>query len=175
MKREYDYTQIVKLNHNEVASKINIETGEVTEIKQRVNNIPSGKSKLDYERFYIKNENFTKICKNLKLLTYEELGIVDYMCSISEFNTNSLSPLSDETTNIYLAETFDIPRHRIPKIMKKLFTLGVYLQLKYFSASLHKEVNCWVLNPNISWKGKLKDDSMFEHFKDTTISKLLNK
>ena len=69
-----------------------------------------------------------------------------------------------------MAEIFNISPTIVNKTFDKLFDLGVYAQLK-ISTSNGNEF--WILNPYIYWKGKLKDDSLFIHFYDTTISKLL--
>ena len=167
------YTTQVKLNHNEVPAKINMETGEVLTISKRHNNIPDGKSKLDYDRFHIKNDKLSNLVKN-GILTHEENSIISLMCSMSEMGTNALKPLTDDTNLILLADHFSINRHKVGRVLERLRTLGVFLQIRYFSDSQQKDVSYWVLNPNISWKGRLKDDSMFAHFSDTTITKLLN-
>lgn len=169
----YVYNKPIKLKHSEIPAKLDQETGEITVIKKRQNNIPEGKSLLDYERFHMKNDKFSKIALQTKILSYEELGVIDYMCTLSEFGTNSLKPLNDEITSLELEAIFNISRNRVKKLFNKLFQLGVYLQITYYSNTEMTEVTYWVLNPYISWKGKLKEDSMFSHFKDTTITKLL--
>lgn len=171
--KSYDYEKTVRLKHHEKAAKINTWTGEVKEVADRPNNIPDGKSKLDYERYHISNDKFIKAVISTGVLDYEHLGIISYMSSIAEINTNSLRPLTNDTTAVDLAEKFGINRKKVKVIFDKLFKVGVFLQLNYYSYSEDREVTYWVLNPYISWKGKLKDDSIFSHFKDTTIAKLL--
>jgi len=165
------YTKEVKLKHDEVAAKINTRTGEVIEVKQRPNNLPEGKSKLDYKKYHITNDLFATRVKGI--FSYEEIGIVTYMSSIAEINTNSLKPLTNETSAVILGEKFGIDRKKVKKIFDKLFNWGVYLQLTYYSYSEDAKVTYWVLNPFISWKGNLKDDSIYTHFKDTNLTKLL--
>lgn len=167
------YTQNLKLKHNEVPAKIDMETGEVITISRRVNNLPEGKSKLDYDRFHIKNDNLSNLVRN-GIITHEENSIISLMCSMAEMGTNALKPITDETSLLLLADEFSVNRNRIGKVIERLRTLGVFLQIRYFSHSQQKDVTYWVLNPNISWKGRLKDDSIFNHFHDTTITKLLN-
>ena len=59
--------------------------------------------------------------------------------------------------------------------MKAEFAVSDY---KEYQKALDKYKNelkeYWVLNPNISWKGRLKDDSIFKHFSNTDISKLIS-
>lgn len=167
------YKVEVKLNHNEVAAKVNTETGDTKLVKFRPNNLPEGKSKLDYQRYHISNDLFANRMLSQGILNNEELGIIAHMGSMVEINTNSLRPLTDDTTMKELAERFFVDRRRVDKIFKKLYTLGVYMQMRYFSDSEKKEVEYWVLNPYISWKGNLKNDSIFAAFIDTTIARLL--
>ena len=171
--KNWDYEQTVKLRHNEELIKVDVETGDMSKITKRNNNLPKGKSVLDYSRFHIGNDLFTKAMLKGNLMTNEELGIVSHMSSLAEINTNSLRPITDDTTLKELSERFRVDRRRVEAIFKKLFHLGVYMQLRYFSDSEQQEVQYWVLNPYISWKGKLKTDSIFMQFADTTIAKLL--
>ena len=173
MPKNYDYEKTIKLKHHERPAKIDSSTGEVIEIKERPNNIPDGKSLLNYERFHMKNDKLAKVAKQTGLLSYEDLGIIDYMCTISEMGTNSLKPLTDDTSTRDLESLFDIPKNRVKKVFDKLFNLGVYLQITYYSAREDQKLTYWVLNPYISWKGKLRNDSMFKHFNDTAITKLI--
>ena len=167
--KNWDYTREVKLKHNEtlwVGDKV---TGDLNELVPDKLNAPVEKSYLNYKHFNIVDSDLFK--KLSKYFTMEELGIIAYMASMAEFNTNSLKPLSDETSLRELEELFNTSKNRVGKIMDKLFKFGVYLQIKVYKNEL-KEY--WVLNPNISWKGRLKDDSIFKHFKNTDISKLVS-
>ena len=38
------YEQTIKLQHNEIAAKVSLETGELQEVKKRPNNIPRSES-----------------------------------------------------------------------------------------------------------------------------------
>lgn len=171
--KDFDYESTIKLKHYESPAKINKQTGEVSEIetKKKVNNIPKDKILCNINNFTKLNCNVFPKLKALGLLTMEEIGIVSYMCSIAEFNTNSLKPLNNETTLQDLADTFDIGKNRVKKVFDKLFNLGVYAQFK-IAENGTKEY--WILNPNISWKGKLVTDSIFKQFEKCTISKLFN-
>lgn len=165
------YKREIKLENYEVPAKINKKTGEVKEVRYRANNIPDGKSRLDYRKYHISNDLFATRVQNV--FTYEEIGIVSYMSSIAEINTNSLKPLTNETSAVELSERFGIDRRKVKKIFDKLFHWGVYLQITYYSYLEDAKVTYWVLNPFISWKGNLKDDSLFTHFYDTNLTKLL--
>lgn len=164
------YKKTVTLNHNESVLKVNKETGEIKEIPYINNNLPEGKSLDSLGNFTKLNVSLINRLKDSKLLTTEEVGIVCYMSAIAEFGTNSLKPLSNDSTVRELSSEFGIGINRVTKVFEKLFILGVYMQIRIHSGDL-KEY--WVLNPNISWKGRIKSDSLFEHFKDCTITRLL--
>jgi hypothetical protein len=50
-------------------------------------------------------------------------------------------------------------------------SLGVYAHIRIHETEISEY---WILNPYISWKGKLKSDSIFVQFANTKISKLLS-
>jgi hypothetical protein len=163
------YTKQITLEHNELPAKISQETGEVTILKQRPNNIPEGKSYLNYNKFGMLNIELSK--KLEKYFSNTELSIIFKLINRCEFNTNSLKPFNDETSIRTLAEEFNLSTTTVPKVFNKLFDMGVYLQIKISEDSQVNEY--WVLNPYIFWRGKLKDDSLFVRFSNTDISKLL--
>lgn len=162
------YTKEVKLQDNEVAAKVNLETGEVTELSKRPNNIPEGKSKLDYSDFGMINVDMLKILK--KELTHLELSIVMIMISKADFNSNSLKPLNDDTSIRTLSKEFDISINTVPKVISSLRDKGVFASFRIVE---DEPKEYWILNPYIFWKGRLKDDSIFSHFQKTKIVKLL--
>jgi hypothetical protein len=161
-------TEAIRLEDNEVLAKINAETGEIKEIKSRPNNIPEGMSRLDYQNFGIINLDMLPILQ--KYLTHTEISIVVSMILKADYNSNSLAPLSNETSIRDLAEIFNISPTIVKKTFEKLFNLGVYGKLEVATDSGNE---FWILNPYIYWKGKLKNDSIFKHFANTDIAKLL--
>jgi reverse gyrase len=166
------YTREITLDDNEIPAKVNVETGELTTLKpKRKTKLPKGKSKLNYKTFQIVNAEASKLL--ISGLTKEELGLVYVMIQMSEYNSNSLDPLTDETSMVKLSEHFGVDRERIGKLLKRLFEAGVYNTYTYFSATYNRKVTSWVLSPYVSWRGKTVDDSLFEHFKDTNLAKAL--
>lgn len=165
------YTQEVKLNHNESAARVDNETGEVVFIKKRINNLPEGKSPLKYKNFALVNEQALKILK--RKLTNEELGVILYMISLANFNSNSLKPLNNETSSVVLSDIFGVDRRRVKSMFNKFYELGVYNSYNTFSVTESESKTYWILSPYISWKGKLVDDSIFYDFSDTELAKLL--
>lgn len=163
------YTTNLRLKHNEIPAKVDIDTGEVLTINRRPNNFPDGKSKLDYEEFGMINIKMLRVLREECSRT--EISIIMHMVDLSEFGTNSLRPLNDETSYRELGKVFDLDHKTIKDIFVKLKYLGVYLQLNITEVDGAKEY--WVLNPYISWKGRLKTDSLFITFANTRIVKLL--
>jgi reverse gyrase len=163
------YIKEIKLNDNEIASKINLETGEVTPLGNRPNNLPKDKSKLNYQNFGMLNLDISK--KLEKYFSNLELAIIFKMINRVEFNSNSLRPFNDETSLRTLSDEFNISKNSVPKIFRKLFEKGVFAQLHI--SENDKERDYWILNPYIFWKGTLKQDSIFKHFANTDISKLI--
>lgn len=163
------YTQSVELNNNETLAKVNTETGEVTTFQSNKRKLPEGKSKLDYDNFSIINNNMLRVL--FKECSSSEIKVILHMIYLSEFNTNSLNPLNNETSHRELGKIFDLDHKTIKTIFTHLKELGVYLQLNITEVDGVKEY--WVLNPYISWKGKLKSDSLFLTFANTKIVRLL--
>jgi len=162
------YEKLLKLRDNEIPAKVNTETGEIMEVKRRKNNIPDGYSRLKYDNFGIINLDMLKVLK--MLLTDTEIGIVISMIMKAEYESNSLAPLNDETSIRQLSEVFGISPSIVKKTFIKLFDLGVYAQLKIARSDGNA---FWILNPNIYWKGRIKQDSIFLHFENTTITKMV--
>ena len=169
--KKYMYKHTATLQHNERLLKENQETGEVNYIPHIIPaNIPDGKSKLDYQEFGMLNIKASKVLE--KHLSNLELSIVFKMISKCEFNTNSLKPLNNETSIRILAEEFNLSVNTVPKVLKRLYDLGVYMQLQIVENS--QENSYWVLNPYIFWRGRLKNDSLFITFSNTDLGRLLN-
>jgi hypothetical protein len=163
------YTKEIKLNDNEIAGRINVETGEVTPLGARPNNLPKDKSKLNYQNFGMLNLDISK--KLEKYFSNLELAIIFKMINRVEFSSNSLRPFNDETSLRTLSEEFNLSINSVPKVFAKLYEMGVYAQLNICEDSQKKDY--WILNPYIFWKGTLKTDSIFKHFAKTDISKLI--
>ena len=158
----------IKLKDNELPAKVNTEDGDVEVIATKISTMPEGMSRLDYENFGMINLDMLPILH--KYLTHTEISIVVSMIMRADYSSNSLAPLSNETSIRQLAEIFGISPTIVKKTFDKLFRLGVYLQIKVYEEQLNEY---WVLNPYIYWKGRLKSDSIFKHFANTDITKLL--
>ena len=163
------YEKTIKLNHNEVAAKVNTETGEVSTINQRPNNIPQGQERFSYD------ESFHKAYERSWLYLAKELSGVELkmalmMSCMTEYATNSLAPLDNKTSYDMLSERFKISKGSIGKVLNKLFEVGVYASFKY-SHYRRGTVEEWVFNPFISFKGKLINSDLKNLFINTKVAK----
>lgn len=161
------YDVKIKLKDDEVAARVNVQTGEVVPLRK--SNIPKGKSVLNYQSFALVNNEAIKLLS--QFMSNEEMGIIYKMIFKANFNTNSLKPLSDESSVRVLSEEFNVGKNKVVGIFKKLFEFGVYAHIKIHEEQLSEY---WILNPYISWKGTLKSDAIFSQFSFTKIAKLLS-
>jgi predicted transcriptional regulator len=165
----YDY--YVGFAHNEKAYSANPDTGE---LKQKViRSLPDGKE------FFIPEEPFYKCYKRiheylLNNLTVYEMNVVNRMISIAKRNTNSLIPLNDGMSAKHLSEILFSDRKRIKKILERLFDLGVYGKFE-IAKEVDKGVSYkkyWILNPYISFEGKIISTDIKELFEGTVITNI---
>lgn len=139
--------------------------GEYKELKQRPNNLPSGKLKTNYEEFGI--INIKALTELIKLIDNEHIGVIAHMIQLADYRDNSLSPLCDNLSLRLKGEALSINKDRVNKICDKLFSIGVFGK---WDSDGNK---CWVLNPNVCAKTKFLNDSLYGLFRDSTISKLV--
>ena len=92
------------------------------------------------------------------------------MCRMAQMNTNSLQPLNDATTAMELAECFKLDRRRTKKTFEKLFNLGIYGKFSVVDENI-AFTKYWVLNPYLSFGGKIIDSSIARLFKGTRLTK----
>jgi len=163
------YQKTVSLKSNEVAAKLNIETGEVTEIKSRPNNIPDGKEKFEYDASFTKSyeKSWLYLVSNLKP---HELKIAVKMGTMTEYSTNSLAPLDNDMQMQELSELFGIGINQVRKSFKRLMDIGVYASFTYGHYK-RGTVTEWVFNPFISFKGKLIDSDLKNLFINTPVAR----
>lgn len=162
------YEQTIKLQHNEIAAKVNLETGELQEVKKRPNNIPQGKEKFDYDQAFIKSyeKSWEFLVNNLKK---HELMVAVLMSTMTEYSTNSLAPLDDTVQMNHLSEKFGIGINQVKSTFKRLMDVGVYASFRYghYKRGIVTE---WVFNPFISFKGKLVDSDLKNLFLNTPVA-----
>lgn len=173
VKKDYDYTTELRLKSNEVAAKINLTTGETTTVSKKVNNLPNDKEVFLPEGVFRKD--YTKSWEFLdKVLTPLEFKVVAKLCRMAKMNTNSLEPLNDDTTIQVIAKEFSIGRNKVTPLFKKLFDLGVYAKFEVSKPDL-PYTKYWILNPYLSFSGKLIHSDIAKLFHNTIIEKEYNK
>lgn len=163
------YKKTIKLHHHETPYAIDKLTGEHREIKMGVNNIPIGKQKFDFD------ESFHKAYEKVWLylvdnLSDKEIKVALMMSCMTEYETNSLAPLDDNTSYQMIADKFNLSKSNVKKIFKNLFDIGVYASFKY-SHYKRGTVEEWVFNPFISFKGKLINSDLKNLFLNTKVAK----
>jgi len=168
MRRE-TYKREIGLQDNEIPARKDLETGKYTDVPdKRKNNIPKGKTLVNQKDFSKVNNKVIPFLRDN--LSNTELSIIFQMIGLTEFNTNSLKPLSNETALKDLAEQFDVGINQVKKYFKNLFDLGVYAQ---FKIAKNGEKEFWILSPYISFKGNTAEDSIFTNFEGTKIEKFV--
>ena len=163
------YTRNLKLRDNEVPAKIDMETGEIIEVRNIFNSIPDGKE------LWLKNEKFSKMFTYswkflVKTLSSDELKVLVLMSLAAQPSTNSMPPLNEEVSMLQMEEYFGVSRKKLPNIFKKLFDIGVFAK---FEVATHEEhyKKYWILNPYISFRGRLISSDIAKLFYGTTIEK----
>lgn len=160
------YKKEINLDHNEIAAKVNNETGELTLFTNRPNNIPENKTIQKFEEFNKVNSKAIRFLETV--LTNEELGIVFKMINRADYETNVMLPLNDDSSYREISNEFGINKDKVSKIFKKLFDLGVYAQVKVANG-INSEY--WTLSPYVAWKGKFIEKSISIYFYNTIIGK----
>ena len=112
-----------------------LETKEFSKVPNKKNNIPK-----DMQTFGITEKGWKKSFDHSwdyldTVLSDLEMRVVLKLCRMAEMNTNSLKPLSDETTQIEISETFNIDRRKAKIMFEKLYNY-----------STEKEFGKWLLS-----------------------------
>ena len=163
------YTTHLRLNHNEVPAKIDVETGEVITVNKRPNNLPEGK-----QPFGIEEKGWRKSYDHSwdyleEVLTDLELRVVLRLARMAKLNTNSLEPLSDETTQVEISTIFNIDHRKSKLLFKKLHDLGVYGKFDVVKPGI-PYTKYWILNPYLSFGGRLIHSDIANLFKGTVLT-----
>ena len=166
------YKRTISLGHNELPATINQDTGEVIELRKKPNNVP------DHKEFHMEKSKFTKNYKHSwAFLTRElnnlELAAVTRLTLLAAAYTNSLKPLNDDTVHRELIEILGVSTNRVRKVLSKLFELGVYAKFDVVKAHLDY-TKYWVLNPYLSFNGKLINSDIKELFRGTHVEMASN-
>lgn len=163
------YTRTFKLKDNEIPAKIDLETGEITPVRNTFSVIPD-----DMEAWLAK-DNFTKKFLILeeyleKNLTSDEYKIVGIMSRMAHPKNNSLMPLDDTTSVRDLEKRFYINKNKINKILNKLFELGIFARFEVYKPD-KPYTKYWILNPYISSKSRYISSDIASLFEGTVVEK----
>ena len=164
------YKQEVPLFHNEVPARVNVETGEVTIVKKRgrpKGSLPKGKE------VWLPNALFTKhFPQSWKWLrehtTDNEFKAAVALAQLAKAYTNSLEPLNDATIIPDLVNATGVSKNLIGVTLQKLWKLGVYAKFEVYDPS-KPYTKYWILNPYLSFNGKLIDSDIARLFQGTYI------
>ena len=169
MKYKNKYTIELQLSHDEAAAKVNKDTGEITIIgKKLVNNIPHDREVFEPNALFKKSYTISwrYLHNNLSAIEFKAAYSLAMM---AKANTNSLEPLSDETTYQELSKILGVGKNVVDRVLKKLFDYGVYARFEV--ADKRKPyTKFWLLNPYLSFDGKLIRSDIAELFKGTKIA-----
>lgn len=88
---------------------------------------------------------------------------------MAKMNTNSLEPLNDSTTQIMIAQEFNIDHRKSKKIFDKLYNLGVYAKFDIAKVEV-TYTKYWILNPYLSFGGKLVESDIANLFIGTQLT-----
>lgn len=161
------YKRTINLGHNELPATINQDTGEITEIRKKPNNVP------DHKEVHMVDGKFTKNYVNSwkflsRELTHTEMFACTRLILLAKAYTNSLEPLNDETVLRELVSKLGVSKNKMKAVLKKLFILGVYA--KFEAVKPHLEyTKYWILNPYLAFNGKLINSDIKDLFRGTQV------
>ena len=163
------YTQEIKLQHNEKIAVINQETGEMRDVRKRINNIPPDKEVFEptalFRKDYIKSWEYLK-----DKLTPLQFKAAYSMALLAKANTNSLEPLNSDTTLKELSDTLGVSKNKISDVLDVLAYHGVYGEFKIIKEEDPKWKKFWILNPYLSFSGKLITSDIATLFIGTRVT-----
>lgn len=168
---KHDYEQVYKLKHNEAPAKINRETGEVIELRKPNHKRDESDDRVLFEPNASFSKSYTKSWTYLnKVLKPHEFKSAYTLALKAKAFTNSLEPLNDSTVVTILVEELGVGKNQVKAVLQRLFDLGVYG--KFEVADPNKEyTKFWILNPYLSFNGKVISQSIADLFKNTIVAK----
>lgn len=121
------------------------------------------------------NEKFLKSYSKSWKYLQEEFSALEFKAAYSlalmaKAHTNSLEPLSDETTYRELSQILDVSINRVDKTLKKLFDYGVYARFEAVDPT-KSYTKYWLLNPYLCFSGRVIKSDIAELFKGTRIGR----
>ena len=161
------YTKTISLKDNESAAKVDKETGDIKIYTSIINSIPIDKE------LWLKSHTFSKMFTHSwkflsKKLNSDELKVLVIMVTMANHGTNSMPPLNDSVSMRRLEEHFGIRREKMPKILDNLYRIGCYGKFKVATVE-EPYKQYWILNPYISFKGKIIPKDIARLFNGTMV------
>ena len=166
------YKAIIEYDYNQTPLLKNEDTGKLTQAitmskEYAKRNIPDGKV------VHAPGAQYNKSYSNVRLfldreLTTRELGILSRIKTlVINKKFNNLKPLSDKTTVLELAKFFKVGKNTITPIITKFKFLGIIGVIEIVQTTDIGKY--WILNPYITYNGKLIDEVLAVTFKGTHI------
>lgn len=170
MQKQGDYERIISLKHNECPAKMNVETGEIKllDVPKKQNNNPD---LIEFEPNAIFSRSYSKSWEFLYYKTTDkEYKVAQYLAFKAKAFTNSLEPLSDDSTVREIAEATGISKDKVTQTFARLFELGVYGKWEV-NELIKGRTKYWIFNPYLSFNGKRVDKNIVTLFDKTAIAK----
>jgi hypothetical protein len=166
------YKKTVQLKHTEKLLKVDKTTGEVKEVGR--GGRPGFKYHNQGESFY---KTYNRAWQLLSTqVNNEELSVVTRLAIMAKPYTNSLIPLSPETTVRQLAEVLKINKNKVSKILDKLLMLGVVGKFEVgemVSSDLSEIRKYYIFNPYLSFNGKTINSDITGLFANTFYARIM--
>lgn len=168
------YKQTISLNEDELAAKVNTNTGEFEIVEEKDPYIiPKGKEYFESNASFKKEYSATWAYLN-RVLNPLEYKAAHTLGLMAKANTNSLEPLNDTSTIPELMQVLGVSKNKVKPILQTLFNLGVYAGFEYYDAD-KGYTKYWLFNPYLSFSGKLINSDIKQLFKNTHIGKVFLK
>ena len=175
MKESYQTT--IKLKHNEIPAKVNVETGEIKPLvpnQEFEAKKPRDKTMMLFKHTGPFHRKFNKAWMLLESqTTKQELAVANKLAMMAKAYTNSLEPLKPDSSIVEIAETLNENRNTIVKIIDKLFKLGVIGKFEVYNKNEEYQ-NYWIFNPFLSFNGKAIKHNVDSLFRDTFYAQIGN-
>lgn len=148
------YTKEFILQDNEVAASINLETGEIKEFKSHKAHKVKDTTMEIFKHDQPYQRVFTRAWVLLKTQTTDvEFKVANSLALLAKAYTNSLEPLTPETSARSIAKELEIDYRKTTAIIDKLYKLGVIAKFEVYNRNEVYQ-NYWVFNPYLSFNGK---------------------
>lgn len=162
------YTKEVKLLDHQRLAIIDDQTGEIKEVRSKPSNNENA-VKFDAGKFV---KHHTGAWSHLALLTTKfEYAVANMMSNHIKMFSNSLQPLSDDTTVSELSKQFGISMGKVKSTFDRLFQLGVYGKFEICEKDTVRK-KYWIFNPYLSFNGQAIDKGVKDLFSETIFAKL---